>query len=164
MALEGTFYFQNVRFVRMWQIAKACQSPIFLVDGDAVVRNDTTEAIKKQKEEDVALFLRVKRRNPLRRLLASAVIINPTELGLNYARDCAAVFVPYILKGATEPIDQMLLHLVWRYHAKHVSGFRWANLDLPYSDWTYVDNSYVWHAKGSRKDAPIPLEKIFEGN
>lgn len=161
LALDGIFYFQNLRFIRMWQVLKASQSAMFLVDSDAVIRNDLSPAFDAQKDTDVSLYLRVKRRNPLRRLLASAVIINPTENGIRYARDCAAVFVPYLLNGATEPIDQMLLHLVWRWHSKNTAGFHYGELDKSYSDWTYEDESFVWHAKGPRKDSPIPLEKIF---
>lgn len=159
--VSGPVYYQVCRFVRLWQFVGAAQSPMFLVDADAMVRNDLTAAIEAQATRDIALFLRLKHRNIRRRVLAAAAMFFPTPLGLKFLRDCAAFMIPYLQKPAKEPIDQMLLYFAWRWYSKNVKGFNYGELTKPYSDWDYDDASFVWHAKGSRKKDPMPLEKIF---
>ena len=161
LAMSGGMYFVCARFIRMWQFLDASRSQILAIDADAVVRNDLTQGFSRHQEADIALFFRHKRRNPLRKVLGAAVMLNPTPLALRFIRDCAAVFITYAREGGWEAIDQLILYLVWRWHRRHVPALRAGQLTLPYSDWTYDDDSYVWHAKGMRKDASVPLERVF---
>jgi len=161
VSMKGGMYFVCARFIRMWQLLDASRSQIFAIDADAMIRNDLTNGFSSQFSEDISLFLRRNRLNPLRKVLGAAVMINSTEIGLRFIRDCAVVCVYYIRAGGWEAIDQLILYLVWRWYDRYVAGFRCGELTMPFSDWHYSDNSYVWHAKGSRKDAQIPLDRVL---
>jgi len=159
--MKVSLYYQVCRFIRLWQFVRACQSPMLLVDADAIVRNDLSAGFQQHVGRDAALFLRLKHKNIRRRVLAAAAMVFPTELGLNFLRDCAAFMIPYAQKPTKEPIDQMLLYFAWHWHTRNVKGFDCSQLAKTYSDWDYSDSSLIWHAKGSRKKDPMPLEKVF---
>ncbi len=159
--VSAPIYYQVCRFIRMWQFVESCRSPMFLVDADALIRNDVSKGFEAQRSKDVAMFLRVKHKNIRRRVLAAAFMAMPTKIGLRFLRDCSACMVPHVQKPSHEPIDQMLLYFVWRWFKKHVDDFNCGALAKTYSDWDYDSESYVWHAKGSRKKDPMPLEQIF---
>lgn len=150
LAVNGGLYYVMARFVRMWQFLRASRSPIFAIDADSVIKNNLAAAFSRQNGNDVAIFLR-KRADPLRKVLGAALMAFPTELGLQFMRDCAAVFSYYILKGAWETIDQLIIYLVWRWYKRNVSGFQVGVLNKEYSDWKFHRDSFVWHAKGKRK-------------
>jgi hypothetical protein len=61
--VTGPIYYQVCRFIRLWQFVRACQSPMFLVDADAIVRNDLSAGIQEHVGRDAALFLRRKHEN-----------------------------------------------------------------------------------------------------
>jgi hypothetical protein len=152
-------YWVCARFVRLWQLMEAVRSPVLAVDVDAAVRNPLAAAIAAHRNADVSIFLRP-RFSWYRRVLGAALLVQPSELGRRFLRDCAATFAGLALRPGRETMDQLVLYLVWRWYVRHATGFRQGRLSQSFSDWAYGDESLIWHAKGDRKET-LPLERLF---
>jgi hypothetical protein len=135
-------YFASGRFVRLQQLIRP-NSKLLAIDIDAVVRGDLPEL---DSSRDFYIHYISGRKA---RYLAGGLYLTGNSNGYNFLEEYATV-----LKNNIEAdnlywgIDQdVLTDLVPRYY--------WSNLPMEYIDWEMQDHSYIWTAKGTRKDLAI---------
>ena len=158
-----TRYIICTRFARVWQLLLATGSPILALDADSLVRRPLTALVEHCAGADVGLFRRPKARESWRRVLGAALVAMPTEAGRRFMRDCAVALADAAHHGPQLATDQLVLHLLWRWHLRQRPGFRAARLEREHSDWTYGEASLVWHAKGGRKSLTTAFERLAAG-
>jgi len=135
-------YFASARFVRLQQLIRPT-SRLLAIDIDAVVRKDLPAL---DNDRDFYIHYISGRRA---RYLAGGLYFTGNNNGYQFLKDYAG-----ILKTNIESdnlywgIDQdVLIDLVPRY--------RWGELPWEYIDWEMQDRSYIWTAKGTRKNLEI---------
>ena len=135
-------YFATARFVRLQQLIRPT-SRLLAMDVDAVVRKNFPEL-----NNNLDFYIHyISGRKA--RYLAGGLYLTGNNNGYNFVKEYAG-----LLKSSIESdslywgIDQdVLTDLVPRY--------RWGNLPMEYIDWEMQDCSYVWTAKGTRKDLAV---------
>lgn len=135
-------YFASARFVRLQQLIRPT-SQLFAIDSDAVVRTDLP--VLDSSRDFYIHHISGKKA----RYLAGGLYLTGNPNGYDFVKQYAG-----ILKNSIESdnlywgIDQdLLIDLVPKY--------RWGNLPMDYIDWEMQPNSYIWTAKGTRKDLEI---------
>lgn len=134
-------YFACARFIRLASILKPGQ-PAFAIDVDAVVRSTLPPLSGK----DFYLHHITGRKA---RFLAGGIYLTGAEGGDNFLKEYAALLqhnldTDYIYWG----LDQDLMDSV-------VPKYNYGGLPITYIDWDMRSESYIWTAKGSRKDLEI---------
>ena len=135
-------YFASARFIRLQQLIRP-NSQLFAIDIDAIVRTNLPEL---DNNRDFFIhYISGKRA----RYLAGGLYLTGNNNGYNFLKEYSN-----ILKSNIESdnlywgIDQdVLVDIVPKYH--------WSNLPMEYIDWDMQDRSYIWTAKGTRKDLEI---------
>lgn len=135
-------YFASARFVRLQQSIRPT-SRLLAIDIDAVVRKDLPALDNSQ---DFYIHYISGRRA---RYLAGGLYFTGNTNGYQFLKDYASVLKTNIESDNLYwGIDQdVLVDLVPRYH--------WGELPMEYIDWEMQDRSYIWTAKGTRKDLAI---------
>jgi hypothetical protein len=135
-------YFASARFIRLQQLIRPT-SKLLAIDIDAIVRGHLPEL---DSSRDFYIHYISGRKA---RYLAGGLYFTGNSNGYNFLEEYATV-----LKNNIEEdnlywgIDQdVLTDLVPRYH--------WSNLPMEYIDWEMQSGSYIWTAKGTRKDLEI---------
>ena len=135
-------YFASARFIRLYQLIRPT-GKLLAIDIDAIVRRDLPEL---DSSRDFYIHYISGRKA---RYLAGGLYLTGNSNGYNFLKEYAT-----ILKTNIESdnlywgIDQdVLVNLVPKYH--------WSNLPMEYIDWEMQDCSYIWTAKGTRKDLAI---------
>ena len=132
-------YYACARFVRLAELF-AQSVPVLSVDVDAVVRA-TPVALSDQHDFYIHQITGRKAR-----ILAGGIFLNPTAGSRNFLNAYAAEIKQclsddYIYWG----LDQDILDRV-------VPKFNHGQLPSEYIDWNMLPNSYIWTAKGTRKE------------
>jgi hypothetical protein len=132
-------YFASARFIRLHQLIRPV-SRLFAIDVDAVVRLPLPEL---DNNRDFFIHYISGRRA---RYLAGGLYLTGNNRGYDFLKEYATVLKTNIeTDNLYWGIDQdVLTELVPRYH--------WSNLPIEYIDWEMQEHSYIWTAKGTRKD------------
>jgi hypothetical protein len=135
-------YFASARFIRLQQVIRPT-SRLFAIDIDAVVRTNLPEL---DNSRDFYIHYISGRKA---RYLAGGLYLTGNSNGYNFLKEYATVLKINIdADNLYWGIDQDVLNdLVPKYH--------WSNLPMEYIDWEMQDRSYIWTAKGTRKDLEI---------
>jgi hypothetical protein len=135
-------YFASARFVRLQQLIRPT-SRLLAIDIDAVVRKDLPAL---DNDRDFYIHYISGRRA---RYLAGGLYFTGTHNGYQFLKDYAGVLKTNIESDNLYwGIDQdVLIDLVPQY--------RWGELPWEYIDWEMQDRSYIWTAKGTRKNLQI---------
>lgn len=135
-------YFASARFIRLHELIRP-NSRLFAIDIDAIVRTDLPEL---DNSRDFFIHYISGRKA---RYLAGGVYLTGNNNGYNFLKEYSSA-----LKANIESdnlywgIDQdVLMDLVPKYH--------WSNLPMEYIDWDMQERSFIWTAKGTRKDLEI---------
>jgi len=135
-------YFASARFIRLHQLIRPT-SQVFAIDADAIVR--TNLPMLDNRRDFYIHYISGKRA----RYLAGGLYLPGNNNGYDFVKEYATV-----LKNNIETdnlywgIDQdVLTDLVPRYC--------WSDLPMEYIDWNMQPHSYIWTAKGTRKDLEI---------
>lgn len=135
-------YFAAARFIRLQELIRP-NSRLFAIDIDAIVRTDLPEL---DNSRDFFIHYISGRKA---RYLAGGLYLTGNNNGYNFLKEYSSV-----LKANIESdnlywgIDQdVLIDLVPKYH--------WSNLPMEYIDWDMQERSFIWTAKGTRKDLEI---------
>ena len=135
-------YFASARFIRLQQLIRPT-SRLLAIDIDAVVRKNFPELDNSQ--DFYIHYISGKKA----RYLAGGLYLTGNNNGYDFLKEYSNV-----LKTSIESdnlywgIDQdVLTNLVPKY--------RWGGLPIEYIDWEMQDRSYIWTAKGTRKDLAI---------
>ena len=135
-------YFASARFIRLHQLVRP-NTRAFAIDIDAVVRSELP-ALDNSRDFYIH-YISGKRA----RYLAGGLYLTGNSNGYNFLEEYANVLKTNIdADNLYWGIDQdVLVDLVPRYH--------WSNLPMEYIDWEMQSRSYIWTAKGTRKDLAI---------
>lgn len=135
-------YFASARFIRLQQLIRP-DSRVFAIDIDAIVR--TNLPMLDNSRDFFIHYISGKRA----RYLAGGLYLTGNSRGYDFVKEYATVLKTNIeTDNLYWGIDQdVLTDLVPRY--------RWDNLPMEYIDWNMQPHSYIWTAKGTRKDLEI---------
>jgi hypothetical protein len=135
-------YFASARFIRLQQLIRPT-SRLLAIDIDAIVRSTMPEL---DSSRDFYIHYISGRKA---RYLAGGLYLTGNSNGYNFLTEYATVLKTNIVADNLYwGIDQDVLpDLVPRYH--------WSDLPMAYIDWEMQDHSYIWTAKGTRKDLAI---------
>jgi hypothetical protein len=128
-------YFACARFIRLAELLNDGQS-VFSIDVDAVVRKQIPVLVA-----GPDLYIRKNRQ-----FLAGGVYLT----GSNGSKTFLEQYSTLLSKSLTEDkiywsLDQDILDVI-------VGRFKYTELPMSYIDWEMKDPSYIWTAKGTRKD------------
>jgi hypothetical protein len=135
-------YFASARFIRLQQLIRPT-SKLLAIDIDAVVRRPLPELDNNQ---DFYIHHITGRRA---RYLAGGLYLTGNTNGYDFLKEYATVLKTCInADNLYWGIDQdVLIDLVPKYY--------WGDLPMEYIDWEMQDRSYIWTAKGTRKELAI---------
>jgi hypothetical protein len=131
-------YYACARFVRLWEMI-APDAQVLAVDSDAVVRGKIPALA------DQDFYIHHISGNKAR-YLAGGVMLSGRTAGYQFLSEYAQQLQKHINSDYLYwSLDQDVLdHIVPQYS--------WGNLPKTYIDWDMNPNSYIWTAKGQRKD------------
>ena len=135
-------YYACARFIRLADLLDSGM-PILSIDVDAVVRGNPLHL---SAEHDFYLHKITGRKA---RILAGGMYLHPTVGTQQFLREYAQALQTkftddYVYWG----LDQDLLD-------KIVPGYNHGHLPMSYIDWDMREDSYIWTAKGTRKDDAV---------
>lgn len=135
-------YFASARFIRLQQLIRPT-SKLLAIDIDAIVRGNFPEL---DSSHDFYIHYISGRKA---RYLAGGVYLTGNSDSYNFLTEYANILKINIdADNLYWGIDQdVLTDLVPKY--------RWSNLPMKYIDWEMQDCSYIWTAKGTRKDLAV---------
>ena len=135
-------YFACARFVRLAQLIRPTDC-VFAMDIDAVVRQPVPEL------SNLRDFYIHHIAGKKARYLAGGMFFPRTNGGYEFLQQYAGVLKQNILQDSLHwGIDQDVLDNI-------VTGYRWGQLPNDYIDWEMQDRSYIWTAKGTRKELEV---------
>jgi hypothetical protein len=134
-------YYACTRFVRLWEMI-APDAQVLAVDSDAVIRSKVPALTGQD------FYIHHISGNKAR-YLAGGVMLPGQPAGYQFLSDYAQELLKHINSDYLYwSLDQDVLdHIVPRY--------RWGNLPKTYIDWDMHPDSYIWTAKGQRKDRAV---------
>jgi hypothetical protein len=131
-------YYACARFVRLVELFQSC--PVLALDIDAVIRKPLPML-----PTNYNFYLHhITGRKA--RYLAGGIWINPTDLSRNFLKEYRDQLVTYLNNNYIYwGLDQDLLDPI-------VPRYNHGQLPISYIDWNMSPDSYIWTAKGTRKD------------
>jgi hypothetical protein len=133
-------YYACARFIRLAQLFQS--TPALCVDVDAVVR----ASIPVLKNTHDFYIHRITGKKA--RFLAGGLFLNPSNGTQQFLQEYAGQLMYYIKQDYMYwGLDQDLLDPI-------VPKYNFGPLPIEYIDWDMRDSSYIWTAKGTRKDLP----------
>lgn len=135
-------YFASARFIRLQQLIRP-NNKFLAIDIDAVVRGNLPEL---DNSRDFYIHHIAGKKA---RYLAGGLYLTGNTRGYDFLKEYSDILKQNIVSDNLYwGIDQdVLLDLVPQY--------RWSNLPMEYIDWEMKNNSYIWTAKGTRKDLEV---------
>ena len=135
-------YFASARFIRLQQLIRPTNR-VLAMDVDAIVRSSLPEL---DNSRDFYIHYISGRKA---RYLAGGLYLTGNSNGYNFLTEYANVLKSNITADNLYwGIDQdVLTDLVPKYH--------WSDLPMEYIDWEMQNRSYIWTAKGTRKNLEI---------
>jgi len=131
-------YYACARFIRLHQLFK--DTPALCVDVDAVVR----KSIPTLNSSHDFYIHRITGKKA--RFLAGGLYLNPTTNTRSFLQEYSTQLDSYIKQDYIYwGLDQDLLDPI-------VPKYNFGQLPMEYIDWDMKDNSYIWTAKGTRKE------------
>jgi hypothetical protein len=131
-------YYACTRFIRLAQLFQS--TPALCADVDAVVR----KPIPNLGNTNDFYIHRITGRKA--RFLAGGLFLNPTDQTRQFLQQYADQLTSYMAQDYLYwGLDQDLLDPI-------VPQYNFGQLPISYIDWDMRDNSYIWTAKGTRKE------------
>lgn len=131
-------YYACARFVRLAQLFRT--TPALCVDVDAVVRKSIPDL------GNAHDFYIHRITGKKARFLAGGLYLNPTDQTTQFLQEYAVQLASYINQDYIYwGLDQDLLDPV-------VPKYNFGQLPISYIDWDMRESSYIWTAKGTRKE------------
>ena len=135
-------YFACARFIRLQQLIRPTTS-VMAIDIDAVVRKNLPSL---SNATDFYIHHISGRKA---RYLAGGIYLTGTNGGYEFLNEYAKVLQQHINQDSWYwGIDQDVLDAI-------VPQRRWGQLPFEFIDWEMLDSSYIWTAKGTRKDLDV---------
>jgi hypothetical protein len=135
-------YYACVRFIRLQQVFTG-STTVFAADIDAIVRSNIP-ALSTDQDFYIHHITGAKAR-----FLAGGLWLNPGGGSSNFLQEYAQILRSSIEKDYIYwGLDQDVLDPI-------VPRYRFGNLPINYIDWNMSPSSYVWTAKGTRKESAV---------
>lgn len=147
----STFFFTTARFAVAHHILERNRAPVLMIDVDGVVCRDLEPEIRALAKWDVGLVLRPKQKRIWRRVLACAVLLNPTEEGRRFSARLAAALERVLRSAPGFHIDQIVIHYLCRYCRRHCKNMRITDLGERWADHEFTPEGLIWTAKGNAR-------------
>jgi hypothetical protein len=145
------FYFTSGRFAVAHRILDRNRAPVMAIDVDGIVRRNLEAEISSLAEWDVGLILRPHQKRIWRRVLACAVLLNPTPAGRLFSARLAAAVERVLRRTPRFHLDQLLLHYLCEHSRRHGDALRIVDLDERWADHEFRPDSLIWTAKGNAR-------------
>ena len=143
-------YYAAARFAVVRRIVEQSRSPVLVVDTDGLVVRPLDEPFASFEGYDAGLIRR-RTWKPWQKNLAAALMIQPTQNGLDFITRVADVLHMVLARKPEFHVDQMVIHGVDRASRSSSGGLRVFPLTKAFADWEFLPDSYIWSAKGDRK-------------
>jgi hypothetical protein len=131
-------YYACTRFIRLAQLFQS--TPALCADVDAIVRKSIPML------ETTCDFYIHRITGKKARFLAGGLFLNPTDQTRKFLQEYADQLTSYIQQDYVYwGLDQDLLDPI-------VPKYNFGQLPISYIDWDMRDSSYIWTAKGTRKE------------
>ena len=139
-------YYACARFIRLAEFFPNI-SKVLAIDSDAIVRSNIPEL---PPAHDLYIHRIIGKKA---RFLAGGIYLNNSNNSKKFLDDYAGCLKNYIDRDYLYwGIDQDVLEYV-------VPSYKYGNLPLQYIDWEMKPNSYIWTAKGKRKELQIFIDE-----
>ena len=151
-SIEARCYYHAIRFIRFYKHLKTYQSPLWLMDVDALVNRDLSSLWERLPGHDIALRIRPGRLEPWHQFNACVVGANNTPRSLDYFRLVAAYIAYFHQRGALcWGIDQLAMHGVFTDELARGSAPSPRLLGEREVDYDQGGDGYIWPNSGKRK-------------
>lgn len=149
-AATNYIYFAAARFAVARQIVEQSRSAALLIDSDGLIVKSLDEPFATFEGHDIGL---IRRRSvkPWQKNLAGAVLIQPTQAGIDFIGRVADVLQMVLSRRPEFHVDQLVIHYVDRAFQLSSRRLRVFPLTEEFADWRFLPDSYIWSAKGARK-------------
>lgn len=147
----SAFFFTSGRFAVAHRILDRNRAPVMVIDVDGIVRRDLESEISSLSEWDVGLILRPYQKRIWRRVLACAVLFNPTPAGRLFSARLAAAVERVLRRTPRFHADQLLLHYLREHCRRHGDALRIVDLGERWADHQFRLDSLIWTAKGNTR-------------
>ena len=148
---EAPFFFAAGRFAVAAMIARQSHAPIMLTDVDGLVRRSPVPELELLRSYDVGLIRREKMHKPWRRILACAVLVNPTEHALRFLERLSSAIHHSLARRPHYHVDQTAIAFLLDAYAAGGAPLHMAPLGMTWGDHRFSPESIIWSAKGARK-------------
>lgn len=150
--MEARCYYHAVRFIRLYQHLKSYDSPLWLMDVDAIVNRDLGSLMSRLSGDDVAVRVRPGRLEPWNQFNACMVGANTTPASLEYFRLIGAYVAHFHQRGGLRwGIDQQAMYGVYADMHDHGQSPSLKMLGPRDVDYDHSESGYVWPNSGLAK-------------
>ena len=158
------FFFITGRFAVAHHLLEKTGSPVLMIDADGIVRGNLPPEIRALASWDVGLILRPSRQHDWRKVLASAVLFNPTPEGRLFAARVAHAIERVMRRAPDFNTDQIILHYLCEYYRRHGGALRMTSLDERWADHDFDPQSLIWTGKGNARKIQLAqmIDSRFE--
>jgi hypothetical protein len=145
------FFFTTARFAVAHHILERNRAPVLMIDVDGVVCRDLEPEIRALAHWDVGLVLRPNQKRIWRRILACAVLLNPTEQGRRFSAQLSAALARVLRSAPRFHVDQIVTYYLCRYCERHGEHVRLTDLGERWADHEFTPAGLIWTAKGNAR-------------
>ncbi len=145
------FFFTTARFAIAHHILERNRAPVLMIDVDGIVCRDLEPEIRALAAWDVGLVLRPKQKRIWRRVLACAVLLNPTEESRRFSARLAAALERVLRSAPRFHSDQIVMHYLCQYCRRHGEDVRITDLGERWADHEFTPDGLIWTAKGNAR-------------
>jgi hypothetical protein len=145
------FFFASGRFAVAHCILERNRAPVMVIDVDGIVRRDLKPEMSSLAGWDVGLILRPHQKRIWRRVLACAVLVNPTSAGRLFSARLAAAVERVLRRRPRFHCDQLLLYYLREHYRRHGDALRIVDLGERWANHDFDPDSLIWTAKGNAR-------------
>ena len=150
--MPGRCYYHAIRFIRFYNLLRELNTPLWLMDVDAVVNRDLGEMFDMMKGADAAMRIRPGRLEPWSQFNACVVGANPTPASFNYFRAIAAYTAYFHQRNNVRwGIDQLAMYGVFEDMRDRGQAPVLTLLGEREVDYDYRDDGFIWCNSGIPK-------------
>ena len=150
--IPGRCYYHAIRFIRFYDLLRELNSPLWLMDVDAVVNRDLGELFDMLNGSDVAMRIRPGRLEPWNQFNACVVGANPTPASFSYFRFIAAYTAHFYHRDKLRwGIDQLAMYGVFEDMRDRGQAPTLALLGEREVDYNYREDGFIWCNSGAPK-------------
>jgi len=145
---DNPYFFAAGRFAVAARILAAINAPLLILDIDGVIRRDLGPELTQLATWDIGLIRRASRRYQWRKILAGAVLVNPTPAGRLFAARLSSVIERVLRWAPRFHVDQIVIFYLCQFYGRQSGELKIADLGMNWADHLFKNDSLIWSAKG----------------